>query len=523
MNGFVGEFLILHRRVRQHGARARARVYTAIAATGVILSAVYMLWMFQRVNYGPLTNDKNRGLRDLSVREWCVIAPICAMCDPHGRGARRVPEADGAGGAQDRRADRRRDRRRRNARSPAPCREPAAPVHVSPARRRPARVSVAGCPLTAMLNDIVPIVPGPHRRALGAAPCCWPRRSGGRTTGCRSGWLGVIGLRRRASRRRCTLWDRNAVGFGVIVVDNYTLFFNVTICAIGLLTILISSGTAERDHLPLGEYYALMLFSMSGMMLMGSTRDLLVIFIALEIMSLGVYVMTGLKRTSERGRGGRVQVLRARRVLERVLPLRHRVRVRRRPARRSSTSSACASPASALDPGILSILAMVLLLVGFAFKVSAVPFHMWTPDAYQGAPTLVTGFMSTGVKAAAFAAFVRVFLSALRAAARRLGAGPLRHRRPDDDSRHGRRRRADERQAHARVFEHRARRLPARRPRRGELGGEGRDPLLSRRLRRDEPRRVRRARGALDAPIARTTTCATSPGCGTSGRAWRRC
>ena len=72
-----------------------------------------------------------------------------------------------------------------------------------------------------------------------------------------------------------------------------------------------------------------------------------------------------------------------------------------------------------------SILAMVLLLVGFAFKVSAVPFHMWTPDAYQGAPTLVTGFMSTGVKAAAFAAFVRVFLVGARAAAPRLAAGHL--------------------------------------------------------------------------------------------------
>jgi NADH-quinone oxidoreductase subunit M len=77
MNGFVGEFLILL------GAFAgffdHARVYTAVAATGVILSAVYMLWMFQRVNYGVVTNPKNRGLRDLSVREWFVIAPICAM------------------------------------------------------------------------------------------------------------------------------------------------------------------------------------------------------------------------------------------------------------------------------------------------------------------------------------------------------------------------------------------------------------------------------------------------------------
>jgi NADH-quinone oxidoreductase subunit M len=78
MNGFVGEFLIL---LGTFGSSAvhGARIYTAVAATGVILSAVYMLWMFQRVNYGPVTNDRNRGLRDLSAREWCVIAPVCAL------------------------------------------------------------------------------------------------------------------------------------------------------------------------------------------------------------------------------------------------------------------------------------------------------------------------------------------------------------------------------------------------------------------------------------------------------------
>jgi NADH-quinone oxidoreductase subunit M len=78
MNGFVGEFLIL---LGAFGSStlAGAHIFTAVAATGVILSAVYMLWMFQRVNYGPVTHDKNRGLRDLSVREWCVIAPVCAL------------------------------------------------------------------------------------------------------------------------------------------------------------------------------------------------------------------------------------------------------------------------------------------------------------------------------------------------------------------------------------------------------------------------------------------------------------
>jgi NADH-quinone oxidoreductase subunit M len=78
-NGFVGEFLILIGAFKGNFDPANAPYYTAVAATGVILSAVYMLWMFQRVNYGPLTNPKNRGLRDLSPREWVVIAPICIM------------------------------------------------------------------------------------------------------------------------------------------------------------------------------------------------------------------------------------------------------------------------------------------------------------------------------------------------------------------------------------------------------------------------------------------------------------
>jgi NADH-quinone oxidoreductase subunit M len=77
LNGFVGEFMIL---IGAWGSRGdHAQIYTAIAATGVILSAVYMLWMFQRVNYGPVDNPKNQGLRDLSLREWFVIGPICAM------------------------------------------------------------------------------------------------------------------------------------------------------------------------------------------------------------------------------------------------------------------------------------------------------------------------------------------------------------------------------------------------------------------------------------------------------------
>ena len=125
--------------------------------------------------------------------------------------------------------------------------------------------------------------------------------------------------------------------------------------------------------------------------------------------------------------------------------------------------SVALSAQGASAPPTLALLGVGLLAVGFAFKVSAVPFHMWTPDAYEGAPTIVTAFMSTGVKAAAFAAFARVFLSPLEPLQAQWVPVLVGHRRADDDRRHGGRRRADQHQAHARLLEHRARRLPAAR------------------------------------------------------------
>src|SRR5690606_32186295 len=147
-----------------------------------------------------------------------------------------------------------------------------------------------------MLNQIIPVVPV----LLVVLSACAVllaeafRRSGDRLP---MGALGLIGLT-GAIVSSIVLWDRNAVGLNAVVLDNYAIFFNVVVCAIGIITILVSAGAADRDRLPSGEYHALMLFSVAGMMLMGSTRDLLVIFIALEIMSLSVYVLTGLKRSS---------------------------------------------------------------------------------------------------------------------------------------------------------------------------------------------------------------------------------
>ncbi len=224
------------------------------------------------------------------------------------------------------------------------------------------------------------------------------------------GGLGVIGLV-GAAVASIFLWNRDASGFGVIRADNFSLFLNLVLVTIGILTILLSSQAVDRERLPQGEYYALTLFSIAGMMMMAAATDLLVIFLALEILSLSVYVLTGIRRSSAAGAEGAFKYF----LLGSFSSAFFLYGIAFTYAMTGSTrldTVGMALAAHAMQPGILTMLAVGLLLVGFAFKVSAVPFHMWTPDAYEGAPTVVTGFMSTGVKAAAFAAFVRVFLSA---------------------------------------------------------------------------------------------------------------
>ena len=225
------------------------------------------------------------------------------------------------------------------------------------------------------------------------------------------GGLGVIGLV-GAALASILLWNRNAVGFGVVQSDNFALFVNLVIAAIGLLTIGFSSQVIAREKLPQGEYYALMLFSVAGMMLMASATDLLVIFLALEVMSLAVYVLTGIRRGDQAGTEAALKyfLLGAFSSAFFLYGIAFTYAVAGSTRLERVAEVIAAQGEAPANPMVW--LAVGLLLVGFAFKVSAVPFHMWTPDAYEGAPTVVAGFMSTGVKAAAFAAFVRVFLTA---------------------------------------------------------------------------------------------------------------
>ena len=224
------------------------------------------------------------------------------------------------------------------------------------------------------------------------------------------GPLGVIGLI-GAAIASLALWNHNATSFGVVSADNFGLFVTWILIVVGVLSLAISAPTIERERLPQGEYYALMLFALAGMMLMAMASDLIVVFLALEVMSLAVYVLTGIRRDSRAATEAAFKYFLlgafASAFFLYGIAFTYGLTGSTRLDRVGSLIAA-----QAMAPTPMQLLAVGLLLVGFAFKVSAVPFHMWTPDAYEGAPAAVTGFMSTGVKAAAFAAFFRVFLAA---------------------------------------------------------------------------------------------------------------
>jgi NADH-quinone oxidoreductase subunit N len=235
------------------------------------------------------------------------------------------------------------------------------------------------------------------------------RRPGERMPIAGFGLIGCTG----AALASYFLWNSDVQSFGVIRSDNFALFINIILSIVGILTMLFSNELVERTHIPPGEYYALTLFALCGMMMMAAATDLLVIFVALEILSLAVYVLTGIRRDSAAGSEAAFKYFLLGAFSSAFFLYGIAFAFALSGSTRLDQIGVALSSQPSGAPPTLALLAVGLLAVGFAFKVSAVPFHMWTPDAYEGAPTIVTAFMSTGVKAAAFAAFVRVFLSPL--------------------------------------------------------------------------------------------------------------
>ncbi len=197
----------------------------------------------------------------------------------------------------------------------------------------------------------------------------------------------------------------------MVAIDGIALFTRVTVCIAGLVTIPLGYSYANDRRMHRGEYYPLLLFAATGMTLLASSADLIMVFISVEILSLALYILTAFARRDLNAQEAAFKyfILGA---FSSALLL-YGIALTYGVAGTTNIAAAGAAFASIDAPASLVLAAMALLLVGFGFKTAIVPFHMWTPDVYQGAPTPVTGFMAAATKAAAFAAFLRVFVGAL--------------------------------------------------------------------------------------------------------------
>jgi NADH-quinone oxidoreductase subunit N len=205
---------------------------------------------------------------------------------------------------------------------------------------------------------------------------------------------------------------------GMFRADEVSVFINLVVLTGGILSVLISASYlrshVEAGSMPMAEYYVLITFAILGAMVVGSAGDLLMVFIGIEMGSLAVYALTGFARRRETSLEGALKYFLLGLFASAIL-LYGMAWIYGATGTTNLDGIAQALSGSAtdgnLEPSLL--LALLLLVVGLGFKVAAVPFHMWTPDAYQGAPTPVTAYMSVIPKVAGFAAMLRVFVQAL--------------------------------------------------------------------------------------------------------------
>jgi NADH-quinone oxidoreductase subunit N len=194
---------------------------------------------------------------------------------------------------------------------------------------------------------------------------------------------------------------------GMIANDNLRLSFSFVFLLVSAVTVLISTVWTEREDVPIGEYHCLLLFATVGMMFMASGNDLVIIFLGLETSSIATYVMAGLRKSDLRSNESSIKYFIlgsfATGFLLYGMALIYGA---------TGSTNITEIAARVADPNFPALLLVggAMLIIGFGFKVATVPFHVWTPDVYEGAPTPITAFMASGPKTAAFASFVRVFV-----------------------------------------------------------------------------------------------------------------
>ena len=191
---------------------------------------------------------------------------------------------------------------------------------------------------------------------------------------------------------------------GMLIVDGFATYFRVIVIGAGILTVLASNRFLEREGANSGEFYALLLFSVSGQSIMAASNELIILFIGLEVSSIASYVMAGFLRDDPRANESALKYFLlgsfASAFLLYGIALVYGV---------TGATGLSAIGARIGPNSLLGGVAAALMFVGFGFKISGAPFQIWAPDVYQGAPTPVAAFLSAGPKAAAFAAFLRVF------------------------------------------------------------------------------------------------------------------
>ncbi|MGA7107269.1 MAG: NADH-quinone oxidoreductase subunit N, partial [Terracidiphilus sp.] len=229
-------------------------------------------------------------------------------------------------------------------------------------------------------------------------PPSWPRRA--------LGWIAALGT---TVALWTSLWQLSipaGMGFyGTVETSAFTVFFHVLICGIVLVALLLALDALPEDSHHQGEYYALVVFGAVGMCLMTSAVELLVVFIALEISSISTYVLAGYRKQTGKGPEAAIKYFLLGSFATAFLLYGIALIFG------ATGTTEIYEIANALRPTIhepLVLAALALMLVGILFKVSAAPFHVWTPDVYEGAPSPVVALMSTAPKTAAFAVLLRV-------------------------------------------------------------------------------------------------------------------
>src|SRR5437773_6128251 len=200
---------------------------------------------------------------------------------------------------------------------------------------------------------------------------------------------------------------------GMIVLDELRLSFTLIFLIVSILTILIAMAWIEVEKLPAGEFHALLLFATCGMMLMASAGDLVIVFLGLEILSIATYVLAGFRRSDVRSNESSLKYFILGSFASAFLLYGIALIYGATATETLPGTTNIAAIAGRLDQSLyppLLFAGVAMLIVGFGFKIATAPFHVWTPDVYEGAPTPVTAFMAAGPKAAGFASFMRVCL-----------------------------------------------------------------------------------------------------------------